>query len=133
VVGELTFVPTDAKETGEFHKYYCFQQEGFKFIGFQRRKWSNDNPGDFTGEVLEERFELYDMKEDPEEKENLYGSRPKIAENIRKGYEKELERMARHRLNLVGDQAGEGRSISVPEDIRKKLEGLGYGGGAKKQ
>ena len=131
VMAELVDLPPEARQTGEFRKYLSYQNNSFKLIKIERRKWSPDNAIDFNGELLEESYELYNIDDDPNELNNLYSSAPEMAEVVMRAYEKELDRMAIHRAKI--NEAGpiNRSSQDLPEWMTDRLEQLGYGTGSK--
>lgn len=130
MVSELTFTPQGQKN--EYHKYFSYQFKNFKYIGFQKRVWSSENPIDFTGNLLEEAYELYDLDQDPEEQNNLIGRRRKLADTMREGYEMERMRLQEfHKVLHEGAAPKKARDLS-PEMV-KRLQQEGYLGGGKNQ
>lgn len=113
-------------ETDRFWKHTSLIIGDLKLTSVEMRKWNQRRPLDFSGPLLDERIALYDLKNDPLEKDNLVPVR-----------EEAVERMlqARHdcRKNLVKKQellldGGETVPVEVPESLKEQLEQLGYGG-----
>ena len=88
-------------------------------IGYQKRAWNPDKPVDFTGKMLEESFELYDLDKDPGEKNNLFKSQSKLAAGIWAGYLKEVENLKKRYRALHGKNSGTG--LEVADDISPEL------------
>jgi arylsulfatase A-like enzyme len=130
VVSELTFIPSNQQGADDvYHKHYAYQLGDLKLIGFQVRAWSKENRLDFTGDVKEERIEIYNVREDPGETVNLAEKNPELSEQVLARYYQEMERMKEHYVLIHGRGASEGKGLSaveVPEHIRKQLEALGY-------
>ncbi len=81
VLLELTETPRGGKLGGVpgtgnmFRKHLALRLGDVKLITIQERLWSRDNPTDFTGDLIRQSHELYDLKTDPGERKNLYPAR----------------------------------------------------------
>ncbi|MHC4942627.1 MAG: sulfatase [Planctomycetota bacterium] len=130
VVSELTFIPSSQLGIDDvYHKFYAFQLEDLKLVGFEVREWTKENRLDFTGDVKEKRLEVYNVREDPGEEVDLAEKDPKLPEQLLSRYYQELERMKKHYRLIHGKDASQGKGLSaveMPEHIRKQLEALGY-------
>jgi len=128
ILSELTYIPDGQQD--HYLKHFAYQYRNLKLIGLQKRAWSDQNPIDFTGKMLEESYELYDLNKDPSERENLFLSQPKLAEGLLSGYGEEIGRLQQRHRELYKD---ENRSATqVPENLKEKIEQSGYGAGARK-
>lgn len=119
-VAELTYLPSTAKETKRFDKFFAFRAGDYKLIVHQARTWSPDRPIDFTGTILEEKAELFDLAGDPEEKKDLAGERPDLMKRLLTGYREELRRMARYAKGRAGT------AVELPEALLQKIRDVGY-------
>jgi len=135
IVSELTFIPSGQGEEGEYHKYYALQQDQYKMIGFEKRRWQKKNRIDFTGDIIEDSLEVYDLEKDPEEKNNLRDNQPDIVRQLTLLYLREVERMKGMYEKLHGKPGSSQKqsAAQIPEDLQKTLEETGYGAGARNQ
>jgi arylsulfatase A-like enzyme len=135
LVAELTYLPSDARETRFYEKHFAYQLRNYKLVGYQKRAWDPSRSVDFTGEKLKERYELYDLDQDPNEKENLFDRQPKLAAGIWTGYLKEMERLKRRYRELHGTDAGTGleEADDTPPELLEKIKQVGYIDGARDQ
>ncbi len=119
---ELTRIPKG--ESGAYTKQFCLRHKGLKLITTQKRSWSREKPNDFTGQLIEERHELYDLEKDSGEKENLFQKRRdafRKMDSLRKAQLEEL-RKAYGKLRPAGREPAR----SVPDGLRELIEGAGY-------
>ncbi len=117
-----------SKETG-YDQHFSLRLGNHKLIVVQVREWSKEKPYDLSGAVLDERYELYDLLVDPEEKQNLADEKPDIVARMMGTLQTLLAESDRKRAEIhSGDRAGEG---AIPEDLKESLRGLGYGGGGQ--
>jgi|GEM_PF-1154396 len=110
-----------------FTKQFALRVERFKLITCQRRKWSPERPLDFTGALLDERHEIYDLENDPQERRNLFDERPDLfqrLDGVRRLIFDRMREVYRARHRSPGDTGTPLRE--VPEKIKKDLEGIGY-------
>lgn len=123
---ELTETPR-GEEKSAFVKHLALRFGETKLITVQKREWSPDRPLDFTGRLIEEHHELFDLGVDGGESINLAERRSDL-----------LERMLEKRSELFGRlkgeyekirQGGAARPVEVPEALRDRLDELGYGRG----
>jgi arylsulfatase A-like enzyme len=131
VISELTYIPADP-ENKEYHKHYALQLNQYKMIGIEKRRWSRKNRIDFTGDLIENSLELYDVFKDPGERNDLLQVNAKLAEQMLQNYYGELERMQGFHEKIHGT-SGRKNATQVPEDIQRKIEGTGYGAGGRRQ
>ncbi len=64
------------------------------------------------------KFELYNLKEDPVETQNIIDTQPKIKEK--------MMRIIMEIRNLIRQKAAKTGKKALPEEVRKQLESLGY-------
>jgi len=121
--------------TGGFSPESCKKHSAlllgdWKLISIEERKWSEKNPLDFTGSILSETHELFNIKNDPGEQKNLSAQQAEILKKMlstRQGLFTELDEAIR--LFRTSDSQNQVRR--VPDSIRKGLDDLGYGGGGR--
>ncbi len=119
--------------TGGYDETLCKKHSAlvlgdWKLITVQEREWSSKNPLDFTGSILSETHELFNVKDDPDEQENLSDRQADIMKkmmNMRQNLFTQMNEAIN--LHRSSDRSNEARTI--PDSIRKGLEDLGYGGG----
>jgi len=124
---ELTAPPRRGRpsERDRFTKIIALRSGGLKLIDTQSRTWSPGRPADFTGPLLTESWELYDLRADPGEKRNLFPERKDLFEKMRAERDRLYEKMrgiyaARRR------EAEDRGARAVPDELRKRLEQAGY-------
>ncbi len=119
--------------TGGFEETSCKKHKAlvlgdWKLISVEEREWSEKDPLDFTGSILSEKHELFNIKDDPSEQKNLSAHEADILKKMlstRQNLFTELDEAIR--LFRTSDSRNEVRRI--PDNIRKGLDDLGYGGG----
>jgi len=120
---ELTVLPR-GEDKSAFFKHLALRLGDLKLISVQKREWSPERPLDFTGSLIEEKHELFDLKQDGGEGRDIAGQRRDL-----------LERMLETRGELFRELKAEYEKIrrsggtlpqEIPDSIREKLKALGY-------
>jgi arylsulfatase A-like enzyme len=121
-LSELTRVPRGRDES--YTKLISLRAGGLKLITTQKRAWSPEKPIDFTGGLIAERHELYDLAADPSETRNLQSERKDLLKKALDVREVLFEEMRGLYLELRNPSAADPRSI--PEDVMRRLLRAGY-------
>jgi len=95
-----------------------------KLITRQERAWSAENPIEFTGALVSESHELYDLDADPGETRNLHPGRSDLFEKLETARGRLFEEMRRIYTEL--HRAGDADARSLPEDVKQRLRKAGY-------
>ncbi len=123
---ELTDVPKPRENEirDRFKKHSSLIYGGMKLIHIEERQWSPKNAVDFDGALLGEHYELFDLRADPGETENIAPQRPDLLDRMM-GIKKELSKALADlkQLNLQYDGSG---AVEIPAHIREQLDQLGY-------
>jgi len=123
---ELTALPQGKQKFLETHS--SLLHKDMKLIRVQKRRWSSRRPLDFGGPLVEEHYELYDLRQDPGEEVDIADSRKEMVEKMKQAMQALHEELARESELLRRTGGGEA-PVEVPEHLRRQLEELGYGGG----
>jgi arylsulfatase A-like enzyme len=117
---DLTKIPKE----GSLERITGIAFDGFKLITRERRKWAVEGDS-FASEGIwtDRKHALYDLTGDPGEKRDLFSDRRNRAERLLQVRELLLEEVAG---SLRERARGEGRSVEIPDHIKKNLDELGY-------
>lgn len=119
--------------TGGFARTSCKKHTAlvlgdWKLISIQERKWSEKNPLDFTGSILSEAHELFNIKDDPSEQKNLSALQADILGKML-STRQNLFAELKEAISLYRTSDSQNEVRRIPDSIRKGLDDLGYGGG----
>jgi hypothetical protein len=122
---ELTKLPAapDAIQD-QVSRHYSLILSGLKLIHVQVRQMVFEQAYVRQGEVLEERFELYDLKADPAEREDLSELRQDLLQlmvKTKEGLSEQIKAM-RQKFEPSDDSA----PLEIPDYLKEQLEQLGY-------
>lgn len=123
---ELTDMPKprDKDKRDRFKKHTSLIFGDMKLIHIEERKWSEKNLLDFDGPLLDEHFELFDLRADPAESHDIAAQRKDLVDRML-GIKKDLSAAiaSLKQLNLQRDESG---PVEIPAHIREQLDQLGY-------
>ena len=124
VLSELTRIEPDLAREGVFERFTSSILLPYKLVRVQRRRWDPSSPIDFTGEVVSERYALYDLAKDPGETTDLLDTSEKLTGNMKKVYLAEVRHLKRLSERIASREPGAARDLSA--ELIRQLEELGY-------
>jgi len=123
---ELTDMPKphEKDKRDRFRKHTSLIHGRMKLIHIEERQWSEKNLLDFDGPLLGERFELFDLRVDPAESNNIADQKKDLLDKML-GIKQEVRAVLANlkALNLQDDGV---TPVEIPAHIREQLEQLGY-------